>query len=506
VIAGTTTALGSGPVTMGDTNTGTNAVVLLSATTGNVVNPITVTTNVPNAAQIGRITSTTLSSGGLTGGVTLNTNLVININTGLGGYSFQVGAISGTGNVTVEGAGHVDLYTTLSFLGNMILATNDSTTLEVDTTTASDINLYDSAGAILYITPGVNTAWNAINGSGEISPSGNNVVVTGTLTVGQGNSNGVFTGQIIDVSGNAILAGSSISVVKTGTGRQVFAGDSSGMLGTNTIQQGTMELDNVGSGSGLPLGPTTVSAGATLDGAGTLEVSNATVEVAGTLLGYSNNETSGTSLTISDIGGAGIGYVEIQSGGALAVNIWSGVGTGGGNGNPACDQVVFNLPLTLDPGAILNVTNRSGSSAFAINDQWQILSYLGAADVTNNFSVTNLPALDPHLMWDAALTGASVATITVVANPHPEATYPASITGVSYAANEVTIQGTNMAGPITGEKYVVLNSTNLLTPIAQWKPVATNSFNANGSFSFTTGAVGTSTNASFFCTKAIVYP
>jgi len=51
--------------------------------------------------------------------------------------------------------------------------------------------------------------------------------------------------------------------------------------------------------------------------------------------------------------------------------------------------------------------------------------------------------------------------------------------------------------------YVVLTTTNLTAPIASWTPMATNSFNPDGSFTYTNGVIGNTTNALYFCTKAV---
>jgi hypothetical protein len=110
------------------------------------------------------------------------------------------------------------------------------------------------------------------------------------------------------------------------------------------------------------------------------------------------------------------------------------------------------------------------------------------------------------MAWDLSqLYNPGSGSIAVMVGPLGP-TEPASIysNGVSKAGGFFTFTGTNTAGPGASHEYVVLMTTNLLnSPSKNWTPIATNNFNADGSFSFSTGAIGTGTNAAYFTAKVV---
>jgi hypothetical protein len=168
----------------------------------------------------------------------------------------------------------------------------------------------------------------------------------------------------------------------------------------------------------------------------------------------------------------------------------------------------------LDPGATLNVTNRSGITNFAIGDKWDIINWYGGLP-TYTFTVMNLPPLPYGYTWTNYINDASFLSIEVIRQSIPCPAWgcgpcpvcfpwplpPRTIRAI-FTNGAVTIYGSNPA-PGMGLHYVVLNSTDLKAPMWNWTPIATNSLNSDGSFSFTAGVIGNTTNASYFCIKVV---
>jgi autotransporter-associated beta strand protein len=495
ISAGANTACGAGSITLGDSSTGTNEVILLINSSAVLANPVTVTSNGTGGVMIGRESGGTATFNGT---ITLNQNVIFS-NMATFNTALQLYGLAGTGNVTAAGGGKHLWSGPFTFAGSISMLQgngNYPTILQLQASAPS--NTMDvGTNTILEVEPSVTI--DALNGAGFITTAANNSVVSETLTLGANGGSGVFTGMISNIiyyqgggSTALNLAGSTVNIVKTGAGTEVFTGDNSGTGGTTTISDGVLEVDNT-NGYGLGTGAVTVSAGGVLDGDGIIYTSNGSVTISGTLAVGDAGHTNGASFTFTNTAG-----MTVNSNGAFSVNLYSGAGAGNNTANTnAADILVAQCPVTLNSGAVLEVGNPAGMTAWAAGDQWTIANW--SSTPTNTFTTLNLPALPGNLAWTVSnLYNAGV--IGIVSNTAGP-TEPAEILSVSVSGDNLVVTGTNENGGASFH-YLILSSTNLALPVSKWTILSTNGFNANGTFAFT-NSISASQPSTFFTVKAV---
>ena len=228
------------------------------------------------------------SGGSILGNVVDNGTLAFNrSNT----YQFD-GAISGTGGVQQNGSGRTILTAANTYSG--------PTDVNAGTLQAGAIGTFSAlsafgiaAGATLDLN-GFNQAIGPLAGTGTVTDSGGAVV----LTSGGDNSSTIFSGAIQDGAGSTALT-------KTGTGTLALTGLNS-YSGATLVSGGTLQVDGSIASSSL----TTVNAGATLTGSGTV---GATLIKSGASFAPGAG-TPGTSMTIA-------GNLAFQSGALYLVQL-----------------------------------------------------------------------------------------------------------------------------------------------------------------------------------------
>jgi fibronectin-binding autotransporter adhesin len=490
---GNVTALGSSGAVLGDANTGTNSATLGFQSGLTVAIPVTVASGGTGPAVIANLGSS--ASATENGAIVLQRGLTFsNANNAFNTFMIQ-GGITGTGDVTVLGGGGVKLQTgACSFTGNIYVlpGTSGTTLCNINAALSGNTSINLAAGTQLGI---VNSApFNALIGGGNVI-AGPGAAYATTLTIGTGNGSGTFSGIITTNSG-----GWTPSVVKNGTGTEIFTGDFTGATSgssTNTggtaINAGTLAINNT-TGTGLnPFGVAVAVAG-TLAGTGFINENTNGITLAGKLSVGNAGDTTGKSFTI--VGTGTTGALRINAGGSLMVDLFSGAGGGDNTANTNAADFLNAQTQVVITNASLVVGNPNAMSSWAIGDQWKIVNW--GATVSGVFTNLNLPALPSGLAWDTSALY-STGVIGVVAPVLPTA--PASITGITVSGTNLVLTGTNLNGG-AGFHYVVLTTTNLATPLANWTILSTNSFNADGSFSFTNG-LNPAQPALFFSTKAV---
>ncbi len=486
VSGGNNTALGSGTITLGDGNTGANTVSLLLNGGASIGNAITVSSSVTNTVTIGYESGAAVTYNGV---ITMQRGMTLYTTNALVTSSlFIYGGIAGTGDVTISGGGSVKWQTaSCVFTGNLYILgdnPNTATYLGVNTALSPNCNVYVASNAVFgdVSSPTIN----ALTGGGLVEP-GFNATYTAPMNIGEANGSGTFTGSFTTNNN-----GFSCLIQKYGTGTETLTGDNSLSAGATIVQAGTLAVNNT-TGYGLGLGGVTVNASGTLAGTGTIfATNNNPIVISGTLSVGNAGDTTGKSFTFTNTAG-----LTINSSGALNVDLFSGAGAGDNTGNAAAADVLnAQCPVTLNSGAILNVSNPDNLTAWAVGDKWKIANW--SANPVGTFTVLNLPALPAGLAWDTtSLYTAGVIGIITSTGP----TQPANILGVTLSGTSLVINGTNLNG---GQNfhYAVLASTNLNLPLSSWTVLSTNAFNADGTFNYTN--VASPTNAAlFFDVKAV---
>lgn len=236
------------------------------------------------------------------GAVTMaaNRNVTVNANT------LEVdGIVSGAGRLTKSGAGTLFLSSTMNYTGGTIISNGvlRLNTFPTGTSAAENLSVFGNGKLDVNGNSFTISALNGTNGAIDTVSGG-----TPTLTIGDFNAGGSFSGAIQNTAG-------SMALVKTGTGSQILGGASTYSGGT-TVSGGSLLVTNA-TGSGTGSGAVTVNSGATFGGSGT--VSGTVNWQSGSLASF----TQGSPLTVS-------GSVTLN-GNNITVNIPGATPLGSGN-------------------------------------------------------------------------------------------------------------------------------------------------------------------------------
>ena len=214
---------------------------------------------------------------------------------------------------------------------------------------------------------------NGLSGNGAVDNDGNTAV---TMTVGDNDQSSIYSGNIINSSGNA---NGTMSVVKVGDGTLTLSGSNT-YVGTTTVNDGTLLVNGTHSGILLtvpaPVAAYTIASGGTLGGIGTI---SAAVD----LLGKISPGASVGTLTVG-----GLTLQDDSSSVFELINTAGAHAAGGGN-----DLISITNALTvgaLSPDFLIDIDaigggdlNNSGSWILA---QYGSLNALSAP----NFTVTGV--------------------------------------------------------------------------------------------------------------------
>lgn len=334
-------ALGTGTVTLGDSSTGSNNTALYIDTNRvNCVNPIVISANGTGTATLGTRSNVggTGASNGFSG-ITLARDVTFDSNAA---DRTDYVNISGTGNVTIGGAGRTVFTGANTWVGNLTInSITDANGLQLGANSTAfnaipdATNVTINAGGKLslsYTASGSETI-NGLNGAGTVRNNGGNA---NTLIVGGSNGSGSFSGSIVNGSSAAV----AFSLTKNGTGTQVLSGTNS-YTGVTTISNGVLQFGKqVSLYNGIQASWTPanikVASGATaaFNVGGTDEFTAGTVSLlltnlktissnglqSGSYVGFNTANASGGTFTISDVisnsTGTGSGAVGVRKLGA----------------------------------------------------------------------------------------------------------------------------------------------------------------------------------------------
>ena len=272
-------------------------------------------------------------------------------------------------------------------------------------------------GGILDLN-GTNQSVGALNGSGGTILNEAASVLGGpkTLTIGNGNTSGSFSGTITDHDGNG---SGFVKLVKSGTGTENMTSITSNYTGGTDINGGVL-LSNSSNGGALGRGPITVNNTGTLGGSGVIDsAATITVKSGGTL-------APGATFSPTTVAKLNTGAIDLQSSSRFVLELNAGAGPTGVGAGTLYDEVSVTGTVTLGGG---NLTINPGPG-LQVLDKFFIVLNDGTDFVSGTFNgLSNLSTFtdgsDTFLInyTDIGGTGLDLTpndiSLTVVGIPEP---------------------------------------------------------------------------------------
>lgn len=299
----TATALGTGAITLGDAATAATPPSLYLDAARTVVAPTIIVSNQASGTiKLGsRSTVTGSGNNNAFQNITLQRDVTFDSNAA-DRTDYQ--NITGTGNITIIGAGRTILSTANTFTGDLTVSTGTTGWVQPflagcipDTT-----NVTISAGGNLRF--GVSEGINALNGAGYLWLN-TGAAGTFTVTIGVSGGTGSF-GGIMKNNGTQLLA-----ITKTGAGTQSLTGIASTNTGATIITGGTLETAKLADGG------VASSIGQSANAATSLIINGATLAYTGAgdntnrLFQLGNaNTTTATTITIDQKGSGALNFTN----------------------------------------------------------------------------------------------------------------------------------------------------------------------------------------------------
>ena len=381
---------GTGAITIGAATTDRSQVYFSGGATVN--NAIVVNSSQGDGVALGALR---VESGGVTIAGAINANLadvMFETNNGTGRAATVTGAIFGSSGfqvytqtsgtsfiggltVTLNSAGNTN-----SYAGNTTISGNGNATLKLGASDqipngAGKGNLVVTSGT--FNMAGFNETINGISGGGTVDGSGG----TPTLTVGDNDASGTFSGKILNTSG-------TLALTKIGAGTLTLSGSNSYSGGT-TVASGSLQLGNA---AALGTGGLTVNGGS-LD----LHGYNATVPSFSGSGGAITNTVSGTStLTMTVASGTatyagnitdGTGSVVLTNSGAGMLILSGSLSIAGLNANASTIQLAQSGSIgaiSISAAGKLELTANGVNSAKVIDTSALSIATGGTLDLWDN--------------------------------------------------------------------------------------------------------------------------
>jgi fibronectin-binding autotransporter adhesin len=404
----TSTAFGNAANTIQLGVAGSDSATLGSSTGATTLaNPITVGPSI--GSNTGTLTIARPGSGGsgvttYSGTVTLNSNVNIVSNT-TGENQVFTGVISGSGGVIFPSGtlnnGRTSFRGTNTYAGDTVI---NGQTLVVRFGSA----IPNGPGTGNVIMGGgtlelrASETINGLSGSGTITSG-----AASTLTLGDNDAGGTFSGSILPGTGTAIA--------KIGSGTQTLSGTNT-YAGTTAVNAGTLLINGTNSGAGA----FTVASGATLGGSGTI---GSTVNLSG----------GGTLAPGASPGMLTVGALAVDTGANFAFELDpSNMAPGDNINDNDLIAVTGALTLTLSGVVNLNVQDSVTPGNFGGIGTWTLETFgsgtlngnpfsPGNTDITSLVNVTGLAGNITSYSVFANVNGGGDGNITLTTVPEPSA-------------------------------------------------------------------------------------
>ena len=147
---------------------------------------------------------------------------------------------------------------------------------------------------------------------------------------------------------------------------------------------------------------------------------------------------------------------------------------------------------------LLTLNKSAGAIAIAGNLELDE-SAIAVCGNTNQFSTNSIVTVNGSAVLQLSGKNQIIGGVISIVRVSP--TRPAQILKAGLIGTNLVFSGTNLNGG-TNFHFLVLAATILATPLTNWTVVGTNPFNADGSFSCTSG-VSPARPTVFFNTKAV---
>jgi autotransporter-associated beta strand protein len=419
----------------GNTLTKTGAGTLRMATSTNGVQKLVVTGGlwqsntdtgfgaVPGAFLADAIT---LNGGGISTNAGINLSANRGITLGASGGTIDtpsnllsIGVISGSGGLTKTGANILTLNTAATYTGGTTINAGTIQLATASNRLPTTGNLTFNAGTLNLNA--LSQTINALSSSGAVGMITSGAAGTPTLTVGNGDGSGTFSGVIQNGSG-------TVAFTKVGAGTQTLGGANT-YTGATTVNGGTLAI----SGS-LAAGSTvTVNNTATLTGTGTVNGAT-TVNTGGTLIAGNPTAALGADPGTLTVGG----NIAFNSGSNFRVRLTGGTpGTNGGSSggtptNPANNGYLVQSAGTFTFDSNANIVIDWTGIAFT---QHEVYSYrVGQSTAAIGLNITDqskFKMVDDYPATNFSLTADGTGAIFLTFTPVPE---PGTILGIAAGA------------------------------------------------------------------------
>jgi autotransporter-associated beta strand protein len=467
-------SLGTAAVTLGDAASGSSAMALyLDTNRVNFARTVTVSSNGTGTVTLGsRASVTGTGDNNQFSSIVLQRNVTFDSNAA---DRTDYENISGTGNITVAGAGRSIFMTNNTYVGNLTINTSaDANGLQLGTVSTAFNALYDlgsvqiDSGGKLSLSFSANGSETigALNGAGTVRQNGG---ALNTLIFGNGNDSGNFSGTIVN-------GGGTIAITKVGSGTQTLSGANT-QTGATGINAGTLALD-FGTQNNSKLSDT-----AALNfGLGTSTLSLAggshTEVVASTSLaaGASANITRSTGTSVLQLGTISVGANSTLNLGAASIATTNNFNNASGMlgawatvGNNWAQSAASgtNIPITAF-SSYVDYTRLTASKIIAnsATDNARIIEGTGApANITLAAATTNINTLN-----QTATGGTTTLQLSGTNNTLRLGTAGGILAGpgvsaltIGSAVNEGFLSAGGSTTNTAGTLYVTNNSANTIT-------------------------------------------